>query len=270
MHYKKETMDVCKNVPAFVICLESKAASRCDVNIKNIRKVFPLAERTAAVDAKGIDAATDPRISCFAKYHIKSDQDTDLMHINSTGAVGCALSHIGLWNRCVALGRPIVVVEDDMFISDTKAVKIRNAMAHIPTGVDFASIVYLPALSNASVCGAKWCPIKYGFAGTQIYYVTPRGARILLQEALPVVTHVDAYIGFVSATHPSFRAVRWAEKIYTVIDMVRDHSTSTLKHTVQIRKILPHGNTPYVVVALVVVALVTWASVVTDRLRRRC
>ena len=262
-------MEGCENVPAFVICLESKAKARCDVNMESIRKVFPLAERTAAVDANDIGAATDPRISCFAKYNIQRGLDTDLMHINSAGAVGCALSHIGLWNRCASLGQPIVVVEDDMFICDTKAAQIRNAMAHLPTDVDFASIMYSPVLSNTGLCGAQWCPIKHGFAGMLMYYVTPRGARILLQEALPVVTHVDAYIGFVSATHPSFRAVRWAERIYTLTDMLQDHSKSTLGHTVQIRKLLPHGNAFYVMGVLIVIALIAWASVVTDRLRRR-
>lgn len=262
-------MERCENVPAFVICLESKAAARCDVNMESIRKVFPLVERTAAVDAKNIDAATDSRISCFAKYNIQRGQDTDLMHINSAGAVGCALSHIGLWNRCASLGQPMVVVEDDMFICKTKAAQIQNAMAHLPKDVDFASIMYSPVLSNTRLCGAKWCPVKHGFAGMQMYYVTPRGARILLREALPVVTHVDAYIGFVSATHPSFRAVRWAERIYTLTDMLQDHAKSTLGHTVQIRKLLPHGNAFYVMGALIVIALIAWASVVTDRLRRR-
>jgi len=238
--------------------------------MESIHKVFPLAERTAAVDAQGIVVASDPRLSCFAKYNVQRGQDTDLMHINSAGAVGCALSHIGLWDRCVALGHPIVVVEDDVHICNTKAKQIRNAVAHLPTDVDFASIMYSPVLSNTGSCGAKWCPIEHGFAGMQMYYVTPHGARILLREALPVVTHVDAYVGFVSAAHPSFRAVRWAEHIYTFSDMLRDHLKSTLGHTVQIRKVLPHGNVFYVVVALVVIALVAWASVVTDRLRRRC
>ena len=262
-------MEGCKDVPAFVICLESKAKVRCDVNMESIRKVFPLAERTAAVDAKNIDVATDPRISCFAKYNIKNQRDTDLMHISSGGAIGCALSHIGLWNRCVSLGQPIVVVEDDIFICNTKAAQIRNAVAHIPKACDFASIMYIATTSTMRGCSGKWCTIAAGFAGMQMYYITPRGARILLREAFPIVSHIDAYVGLMNDTVPSFRAVRWSQPIYTLANMIRDSSISTLGHTMQIRKFLPDSNVFYVFVSICFAALIVWASVVTERLRRR-
>lgn len=36
----------------------------------------------------------------------------------SDGEIGCYASHLGAWKKCVALGRPILVLEDDFYLLD--------------------------------------------------------------------------------------------------------------------------------------------------------
>lgn len=232
----------------------------------SIQSVFPLAQRTQAVDAATLDTNNDSRISCFAKYHSKHKMDADIMHLNSPGAVGCSLSHIGMWQKCVSLGHPIVVIEDDMFLDHHKATQIRTAMSKIPPSSEFASILYLPFMSNDKNCKQDWCPIKYGFGGLQMYYVTPTGAEILLREAFPVITHADVYVGAMSETYPELNAVRWNDHIYTHFEAIKDNMSSTLSHKLRIRKVLPHGNAFYLVCVGLFVVVVAWAVISTVKL----
>tara|TARA_Y100000739_G_C20511807_1_gene419902 strand:+ start:254 stop:970 length:717 start_codon:yes stop_codon:yes gene_type:complete len=237
--------------------------------MRSIQSVFPLAQRTSAVDAVTLDVDADPRISCFAKYHSQHKIDADIMHMNSPGAVACALSHIGMWQKCVSLGRPIVVVEDDMFLNEHKANQIRAAVSRIPADSAFASLLYLPFMSNSKYCKTDWCPIKHDFGGLQMYYVTPTGAEILLREALPVITHVDVYVGFMAETHPEMNAVRWSDHIYTQYNAMVDDMSSTLGHKIPIRKALPHSNTFYVVFVGLFVGVLAWAITSTVKLTSR-
>ena len=34
----------------------------------------------------------------------------------SNGAIGCALSHLQLWEKCISLNKPIIVMEDDVIV----------------------------------------------------------------------------------------------------------------------------------------------------------
>ena len=271
-------MPSCDSVRAFTICLASVREQRCDLKMDSIRALFPRVQEFDAVDAAAIDVATDPRVSVYARHYIAVNESSDHMHMGSAGALGCSLSHIALWRRCVELNEPIVVIEDDIELTPRKRAQVAEAIEDIPASCDYASIMYLPATFmllpiNGQGCtdGAqRWCDIKlglYGHFGTQMYYVTPRGAAILLEQALPVVTHVDVHIAAVSSTRADFKALRWRENIYTIWDMLKASAGSTIKHpdTGVIRKRLPSTNWVYLVIFLVVLALIVWASVLTAR-----
>ena len=228
-------------IPAFLICLERLRGEAChqtnlqDVFPHNLTSVFP------AVDASLI-SVEDERISPFARYHIEHDLDTDFMHTSKLSAVGCSLSHIALWEKSVELDQPIIVVEDDVHLDARHA----EAVKSIPPGVDFASIVYLP-FADRSSCDHGWCAIqpRMGFGGTQMYYVTPRGAGILLEQALPVVSQIDVYIGYVANTRKDFYAVFYEKEFFTKFSFFREYHASTIGHNVEIKKFLPENNLFY-------------------------
>jgi len=229
-------------IPAFLICLERIRGEACHET--NLHEVFPH-NRTSvfpAVDGSGIDLQDD-RISPFARYHIEHDLDTDFMHTSKLSAVGCSLSHIALWEKSVELDQPIIVVEDDVQLDARHAEAVKN----IPPGVDFASIVYLP-FADRSKCDHGWCQIlpRMGFGGTQMYFITPKGAAILLEQALPVVSQVDVFIGYVANTREDFYAVFYEKEFFTKFSFFREYHASTIGHNVEIKKFLPEGNFFYI------------------------
>lgn len=248
-------------IPAFLICLERIRGEAC--HNTNLHEVFPhnLTSVFPAVDASLLNIE-DNRISPFARYHIEKTLDSDFMHTSKLSAVGCSLSHIALWKRSVELDEPIIVVEDDVHLDKNF---MHHAIEMIPNDVDFASIVYLP-FADRSCCDRGWCNIqpRMGFGGTQMYYVTPRGASVLLQQALPIVSQIDVYIGYVANTRPDFKAVFYEKEYFTQYQFWRDYSASTIGHDIEIKKFLPENNYFY----LAWTALIFFWAVLT--IRKQC
>ena len=253
-------------VQALVICLESRRKDRCDVNFDSYRSVFPRAQRMVAVDAKNI-SMRDPRISPFARQHITSGVDVDHLHMASKGAVGCYLSHMACWKRCVDSQQPCVVIEDDMYFDERKKSMLTEAYNSIPKDAEFASLIYIP-MSSGGTCADGWCTISARtFAGTQCYYITPAGAQKLLRQALPMITHVDVYIGYIGEDDPDFKAYRYEKKIYGTFEFLRDNMTSSIGHAPQVKKLLPESNWFYGSWSLLTLLLVITTAVLVFRRR---
>jgi len=80
----------------------------------------------------------DSNNSKYIKYTYHNAVDGKLLNLNdvdkqiftkgskiySNGAVGCALSHLQLWDKCIELNKPIIILEDDAIVS-------RNFNSHI-------------------------------------------------------------------------------------------------------------------------------------------
>ena len=262
-----------QEINAYVICLEKKREKRCDANFASIQKIFPLAEWTSAVDANTISHEDDNRISVYAKYHIKTKLDTDISHLASKGAIGCSLSHIGLWKRIVEENKPAIIIEDDMHFSDKKADSIREAYRTLPTDTNYASIVHLPwPASNIIISNKSYEKISSRdmLAGTQMYFITPRGAEILLREAFPIVTHIDVYISYMSSVYPEeLNGTFYTKPLYSFFEFIRDDMTSTIKHKSYIKKMLPESNTFYLCTFVFIFMLITTIVLLFTRMKKR-
>lgn len=251
--------DVCDTpctMIAFMICLERLRGSFCTEHISQVQEVFPhnLTSIFPAVDASTLDIRSDPRVSPFARYHIAHSLDTDFVHTAKASAVGCSLSHIALWQKAVELDEPIVVLEDDVRMD--KAF-MHTAISRIPPDVDHAAIVYLP-FADRSECDEYWCKVqpRMGFGGTQMYYITPRGANILLEQALPIVSQIDVYIGYVANTRDDFRSVFYKMEHFTSYEFWSEFGQSTIGHDIEIKKFLPESNAFYALSTVVFISCV--------------
>ena len=247
-------------VPAYVICLERKKEERCDVNFDSIKQIFPKAIRTEAVDAKELDS-DDDNISIYARYHIQTKVDTDYMHMGSLGGVGCAMSHANIWKKVVKTNTPSIVVEDDMFVTEENAKIIQQAYAEIPKDSHYASIIHLPwpgsKLYNPN---HTYQPIdsREAIAGCQMYYITPKCAKLFLKHVYPIVSHADVFVAYMAVVFPEIKAVYYANaKLYPLFNFLRDDFASTIKHDKYIKKILPESNSFYICILIINIIMVT-------------
>lgn len=107
--------------------------------------------------------------------------------------IGCSMSHYLLWQRCINLGEPVLILEHD-------AVFVRA----FPVGIEFQGICQINDPSGATVRGSQWSrsmkqrggsgvfektwvraeherDIPDGLAGNSAYLVKPWAARELVR-----------------------------------------------------------------------------------------
>ena len=264
-------MQAISEVPAYVICLEKKRKTRCDQNFVSIQQIFPGAVWTPAVDADTIKD-DDERISTYAKYHIRTKVDTDYIHLASKGAVGCALSHIQLWQKIANSKKAAIIVEDDMYLTEKKQQEVKKAYKQIPADANYASIIHLPwPASNIHKTDTDYKKIQTRemISGTQMYYLTPKGAEILLKDAFPIVTHVDVYISYMAVVYPDLNAVFYTGSLYPFIEFIKDDLYSSIRHKPYIKKMLPESNVFYICFLSVFFIMFILIIVFLHRLRRK-
>ena len=95
------------------------------------------------------------------------------------GEWGCALSHCDYWQHVVLAYRPALIFEDDIALSIQPSQAREMIDATVKKYTD-ADIIFL----------GHWKK----FLTTHAYYVTPNGAKRLLQECRPASFHIPTPI----------------------------------------------------------------------------
>lgn len=132
----------------------------------------------------------------------------------TNGAIGCALSHLKLWEKCIELNKPIIIMEDDAIVSNNFTKHVNNLMNNllpknwdiVQLSCNFDSILsynnteyekchcifnktkmtqqdihnFINSKINTTI--AK---LNHSF-GTSAYIITPNGAKILKEKCFPL------------------------------------------------------------------------------------
>ena len=113
------------------------------------------------------------------------------------GWIGCALSHMQLWQRCISMNKPILVFEDDNVIKEEV-----NYDKHLETIInnfpkDF-DIVYLVTdnIVNYKPYNDLFVKAKSNNSILSAYFISPSGAQKLLDSIMPYKPYlqIDWYI----------------------------------------------------------------------------
>ena len=170
----------------------------------------------------------DSNNSKYIKYTYHNAVDGKLLNLNdvnkqiftkgskiySNGAVGCALSHLQLWDKCIELNKPIIILEDDAIVSRNFNSHINNLLNSIfPNKWDIIQLNYNfdSVLSykntNYETCNCIFNKTKLTkndistFVNSKInttiaklnhcfgmsaYIINPLGAKILKEKCFPL------------------------------------------------------------------------------------
>ena len=140
------------------------------------------------------------------------------------GMLGCAMSHRALWERCVEAQVPFLILEDDTAThwEIVRYIEVHwealNALQYLKFGVNTDSVMYAQTpegLNQTSMWLLKYPPydqIDQWLAKTQLrdvrrhrliysfgnlaYWVTPQGAKLLLERTFPLsakTTDIQGY-----------------------------------------------------------------------------
>ena len=243
-----------EDIPAYMVCLDRLAKERCDPAFDEYKKIFPKLERMSAVDAKNLDLETAEYINPISKEHIRNKVETAHDHITGMGQVGCYLSHVNMWKKCLEHNKPIIVVEDDVSkFNENQVLELTKAYQSIPENADFASLLYINTLTTSGKDKkGDWGKIQpREFRGTQLYYITPKAASILLKYAFPISAQVDGYMSYILPYY-DLNSYVWDRNFWNLSQAL---PSSTLEHALTFKKFLPESNLFYIVVIICVVIL---------------
>lgn len=193
-------------LPAYVINLARRADRRERFLRWNAGKGLDI----AVFDA--VDGSTLAKSDLFKAGLI---DDENLTY--SPGALGIAMSHRGLWEKCRDAGGPIIIFEDDAFVPDAMR-DWAPAIAREMTG-DGCDLLYIGYNRNAILSlgfgGGQWGNIAFDIGGLSFeqvaqrhnrwsgrdthclaetrlawgilaYAITPRAAELLLKNCFPL------------------------------------------------------------------------------------
>jgi glycosyl transferase, family 25 len=120
----------------------------------------------------------------------------------SRGQLGCFASHYLLWEKCVQLSEPIVVLEDDAllfkreFLSFYRSIPVLSAKYECIRLFDNRS-KHHSAIPVEQMAGFGISKFTKGHMGTTGYFLTPPGAKKFLSHAqqwfLPVDIFMDRF-----------------------------------------------------------------------------
>ncbi|WP_104757769.1 glycosyltransferase family 25 protein [Helicobacter salomonis] len=125
------------------------------------------------------------------------------VNFQSLGQLGCFASHFLLWQECIKLQKPIIVLEDDVLPTfdfyEKCLLGLESLYANKAQMVRLAATYMKRHRLRMSVDSDFDCLFSpAGGMGTQGYMLSPQGAQKLLEHCppqwiLPVDTYMDAY-----------------------------------------------------------------------------
>jgi glycosyl transferase family 25 len=174
----------------FVISLPSSLERRALVAQKLGERKLPF----AFIDA--VDGRVDRH-----PYLQRYDEKSFLVHRRrkaAPGELGCYVSHLLAWEKCVALGEPIVVLEDDFQLTPD----FEAGLAYLERFADRVSFVRLEPLEKHTVLtsdkGERFSLVKQLDVGMCMtgYVITPRGAQRLLEHAATIRAPIELFMKY--------------------------------------------------------------------------
>ena len=201
-------------VKTFCISLDRRPDRYNRMIIQPEIKKLPNFKKFSAVDGQTLDIKTDTRVSTLGRYNImnKTRRSHDLL--DSIGGVGCALSHITLWQNLLKSNDNVfLIVEDDLVLQQGDWEKVRqlylqNKWLQDSNKWDIWSVGNLTCVpaDNDTKKENKFIFCKE-FVGFNSYFISRTGAEKLVKEAFPIQQHIDWFTSYYAQTHPDFKIV---------------------------------------------------------------
>lgn len=156
-------------------------------------------QRFLGVDGKTLDIKNDTRVTTLTKRNIATKSRRSHEELDTIGGVGCALSHIALWQWIVDNNQEMVLIfEDDAVIPPDFIEKANKCIQKY-------NILKDSKKWDLWLLGGKWEELTKipgeeeavrvnAFVLFHAYIITQRSARQLLKDVYPIHCHIDVWV----------------------------------------------------------------------------
>ena len=177
-------------------------------------KKLPNFTKFSGIDGNTLDIKTDTRVSTLCRYNIINNTRRSHDLLDTIGGVGCALSHITLWQNLMKSNDNVFfIVEDDLVLKPGDWEKVRqlylqNKWLQDSNTWDIWSVGNLKCIpADKNVIQENKFVFCKEFMGFNSYFISRRGAEKVLKEAFPIQHHVDWFVSLYEQTHADFKIV---------------------------------------------------------------
>lgn len=188
-----------ESIPSVCITLERRLDRWKHFQSQPGVKGLPV-KRFLGVDGKTISLSTDDRVATLTKRNIISKSRRSHEELDTIGGVGCALSHIAVWQWMIENKHPICLIfEDDAMVPNDFKEKANHLIE--------TSLLKHPKQWDIWLAGGTWDDltsipketdesglIRIGsFALFHAYVITLQTAERLVSNAFPIHGHIDVW-----------------------------------------------------------------------------
>jgi hypothetical protein len=203
-----------------------------------------------------------PWLTSYGYYLMCNWKETSF-HFDTTGPVGCFLSHRAVWQQCVERKEPIWVFEEGVSWYDTSAfdyLDVHHASVDLILGHTFPvwRMWHQTPIATRSVLDPVLESIEKVLYGTKCYRVSPAFAARLLEKSTTFDMHVDAFL----CTSAIMYAAEF-DVCRTKVNLVYAKSSGTINHSMDY-------NLLVVTTLLILVVLCVLFSAKLGHMYRRC
>ncbi len=199
-----------ESIPAFCITLERRQDRWRRFQDQSGIDGLEL-KRFLGVDGKTIDIRNDNRVALCTKRNILAKMRRSHEELDSVGGVGCALSHIAVWQWMVDNNQELCLVFEDDAVVPPDFIQKANAC------ISDSVILRDPKKWDMWLLGGIWDKltripgeqkaVRVGeFVLFHAYIMTLHGAKRLLKDVYPIHSHIDLWTSIYGYVH-DFRTI---------------------------------------------------------------
>ena len=160
---------------------------------------MPPVQRVAGVHGLSVDIKKDHRIGVNTRVHVITEYRRSHYEIHSRGAIGASLSHLKTWETFLkSKAKYALVLEDDVQLPPTFAMMVRDCAKDLPDNWD----IWILGWNHSPVDTRKTeaSPFRkiLHFVGAHCYILSRKAAKVLVDEALPIESHIEHYMNNVA------------------------------------------------------------------------
>jgi GR25 family glycosyltransferase involved in LPS biosynthesis len=150
------------------------------------------------------------------KYHYE---------IGSLGGIGCALSHINIWKKCMNENKNTIIYEDDAHVSGITLSDIDKRIKSLPhnwhiylIGKPHTLYETVPVIGHSKLSKVR------RFCGLHAYIISQEGAKWLIKHGklFPIEQQIDSHLSELAIDHGLNIYIHPDEKMYYCGDNTTD------------------------------------------------
>jgi GR25 family glycosyltransferase involved in LPS biosynthesis len=163
---------------------------------------MPPVERISGIHGLKLEVHSNKEIGLQTRVQLITEYRRSHYEIHSIGAIGASLSHIKAWKAFLKTKAPYaLILEDDADLPVTFAMMVRDSAKDLPANWDIWIIGWNSSPSDTTKTGSHPFRTVLHFTGAHCYILSRKAAKLLVDEAFPIETHIEFFMNNVAFIH---------------------------------------------------------------------